>query len=341
MPNGYQKWQFTLNNPSDEEKAHLADVLLRPWKHLLQLVCQLEQGESGTPHFQGFCKFAVQRSLRSVKKVLSERAHLEPARGSSWDNYVYCTKSEGRLEQPIVFGEFKRPRSSGGNLFARRAEVIQLIKDNPRITTREILDAGGLEQMVVNDQLVGKTKSILLADCRSGGVTCDIYFGDTGTGKTRLAHSLYSDLFVKPNGNWWDGYQGESVVLLDDFDESTATLPTLLRWIDRYSLRDQVKGSMVQILATHFVITLNDDPRDMFVHAKVPYSQARLSAWRRRVRHILHFTDDGLVRKYSNLYFTSPPLSFLGYVDLPWNQVEVVDQPQLPTSPELFELDPE
>ena len=44
-------------------------------------------------------------------------------------------------------------------------------------------------------------------------------WGPAGTGKTRSVWLEYPDLYPKMANKWWDGYQGEETVLIDDFDK--------------------------------------------------------------------------------------------------------------------------
>ena len=45
-------------------------------------------------------------------------------------------------------------------------------------------------------------------------------YGPPGTGKSHYARAHYSNggLYLKPQNKWWDGFQGEPNVWLDDFD---------------------------------------------------------------------------------------------------------------------------
>lgn len=89
----------------------------------------------------------------------------------------------------------------------------------------------------------------------------EIYWGESGTGKTRKALQENEDsyLLTKPNGNntvWFDGYEGQKCVILDEF-YGWVQYDLLLRLLDRYPLRVQTKGGFVEMCATKFVITSN------------------------------------------------------------------------------------
>jgi len=51
--------------------------------------------------------------------------------------------------------------------------------------------------------------------------TCTWYYGETGTGKSERAFKDYDHNthyhYVGDNG-WWDGYEGQHTVILNDFN---------------------------------------------------------------------------------------------------------------------------
>lgn len=95
-----KRWCFTLNNPSDEDELRICSLIDN---ETVKYVCfGRERGESGTFHFQGFVIFTRNHRLRAVKQFIGDRAHLEPARGSSEQARDYCFK-DGDYEE---FGEF-------------------------------------------------------------------------------------------------------------------------------------------------------------------------------------------------------------------------------------------
>lgn len=79
------------------------------------LVYQLEEGEQKRPHIQGYVYFRNALSMGSYGEAKREQvgikgflkcnhAHLEKARGTPQENKDYCTKEEGRIKGPWIFG---------------------------------------------------------------------------------------------------------------------------------------------------------------------------------------------------------------------------------------------
>ena len=69
---------------------------------------------------------------------------------------------------------------------------------------------------------------------RTSAKRCLWYWGAPGTGKTRKATAEHPDAYKKLQNKWWDGYQGQDVVILDDLGTETAkALTTHLKlWAD-------------------------------------------------------------------------------------------------------------
>jgi hypothetical protein len=103
MPSSPQsrKWIFTINNPTEADDP---GAVLQPLGDTVRYaVWQLERGENGTPHYQGFVLWKGRGRRLQGMKELFPRAHLEVARGRCQENRDYCTKEEGRLEGPTWF----------------------------------------------------------------------------------------------------------------------------------------------------------------------------------------------------------------------------------------------
>lgn len=91
---------------------------------------------------------------------------------------------------------------------------------------------------------------------RLGG-PCGLWIhGLAGCGKTRLVLDTYPDLYPKPRNTWWDGYQREPVVLIDDFDRFDVKLGGQLKhWADAYPFIGEIKGGSVKIRPTMVIVT--------------------------------------------------------------------------------------
>ena len=85
-------WMFTINNPTDD--------MVKPnaWDKMKYCVWQLEKGESGTPHWQGYITFTRNVRLSWLKANCSKTAHWEPRKGTHDQARAYCTKEDTRLE---------------------------------------------------------------------------------------------------------------------------------------------------------------------------------------------------------------------------------------------------
>lgn len=92
-----------------------------------------------------------------------------------------------------------------------------------------------------------------------------VYWGPTGTGKTRTAWERGGlDAYPKvPSTKFWDGYQGQETVIIDEF-RGDIGISNLLRWFDRYPCLVEIKGSSTVLSAKLFIVTSNLHPRDWY-----------------------------------------------------------------------------
>lgn len=202
-------WVFTLNNPP------AVFSLERTFADAKYGVGQLEVGESGTRHFQGYVIFESRKSLDQVK-VLLPGAHWEVRRGSHAQAKTYCTKVDTRLVEFDIqeFGIEPLGRGSRSDL----------------VSIKEKLDDGVSEADIADEHFgswVRYHKSFreyrnVKTALRNFLTRTTVYWGEPGTGKTRRAfEEAGADAYwlAKPNGTrvFWDGYTGQTNVVIDEF----------------------------------------------------------------------------------------------------------------------------
>lgn len=113
--------------------------------------------------------------------------------------------------------------------------------------------------------------------------TITILWGPSGTGKTRESVEKNPGAYIvsKPAGGdkkvWWDGYRGQSTVIIDEF-YGWIPYDLLLRILDRYPLRVEYKGGSTHLSATNFWITSNKPWEEWYPNID------DISALRRRIR---------------------------------------------------------
>ena len=121
------------------------------------------------------------------------------------------------------------------------------------------------------------------------------FYGLSGSGKTREAIDLANgDYYISMrNLKWWDGYYGQKYVIIDDFRGDFCTFHELLRILDRYPYRVEMKGTSmwIQPSTTHIIITSCYHPE------KVYDTREDIQQLLRRIDEIRFFEkDEGLLR---------------------------------------------
>lgn len=212
---------------------------------------QLELGEGGFLHWQVVCYCARSRRLGWMRETFGS-IHCELTRSASAEEYVWKedTAIAGtRFElgtKPIRRNESKDwdaiwDSACSGDIFAIPSDVrIRCYSTIKRIRADYV-------------QPVALVRS------------CTVFWGPTGTGKSRRAwEEAGMDCYSKdPRTKFWCGYSGQRNIVIDEF-RGGIDIAHMLRWLDRYPVRVEVKGGSQPLMAEQYWITSNLHPENWY-----------------------------------------------------------------------------
>lgn len=241
---------FTLNNYTEAEWYAITS-----WK-CDYLVVGKEIGENGTHHLQGYVEWHSAKKWSTLKN-LNNRIHWEARRGTAQQAADYC-KKDGQF---VEMGEISN-QGARGDLH----EVTAYIKEN-KPTIEQVMNTYPVVFLKYAKNLTAMV-DMVRSEPRSEKPRVIYLYGKAGTGKTRAAMSIDpNSTYVKDNTKWWNGYNGQNVVIFDDWNPpmpNTVEFRNMLTWIDRYQCRVETKGGYVNLNSKTMVITSEYDPADKY-----------------------------------------------------------------------------
>lgn len=235
---------------------------------------QHERGASGYEHWQVLVIFGRPTRLAGVKSLFGgDRCHAEPSRSAAADQYVWkedtCVPGS-----KFSLGEkpFQRNSATDWSLVRKAAVNGDLSSVPDDIFVRYHTQLQSIKRMYIRAQPMARTVRV--------------YWGVTGSGKSHRAfEEAGADAYWKnPSSIWWDGYQGEENVIIDEFRGGIG-IQHILRWFDKYPVTIEYKGGACALMAKNIWITSNLSPEQWY-----PDLDAEsLSALRRKI-NVTHFS---------------------------------------------------
>lgn len=212
------------------------------WPDVSYACFKLEVGEGGTPHFQGYVEFS-KPCRKSALIKLDDRANWEKRRGTPDQarDYVFKDESTAPGHFPLEVGTFAT-RAGGQGRRSDLDEVVQAARSGMNLRDLQAAYGSAFIRYSRGLQLI---RAYNFKEVERAPLVT-LYYGPTGCGKSRLARSgrtLNLDLYVTPPvGSWFDGYDGQPVALMEDFDAEGFSKRLLLCVLDRYAVQLGTKG---------------------------------------------------------------------------------------------------
>jgi len=285
-------WCATFNN-----YTAASFEAVRGWmtKNCTYAVIGKEVAETGTPHLQ--CYFALlERKRRTfLSRVFDDlgagKPHLEATKANGKAASDYCKKGKQSHEEwdesgrdgpnfgkdahvwehgdlPIYVAGNRGSATATAKRTADYAAAIELAKQRK---FNEI-DPSMLVRHYGNFQRIAADNPLPVANL--GKPCAEWIYGPPGTGKSYTARKENPVFYWKGCNKWWCGYQGEEVVIIDDFDSNHKVLGHHLKiWLDEYAFGAENKGSSRVIRPRKIIVTSNYHP-DQIWHDDLVLAEA-------------------------------------------------------------------
>lgn len=236
---------------------------------------------TGRLHHQAFCYFHNQRG--TTRRVLNNigsmfgpvHCYVAPMRGSFSENEAYCSKESTltKVGDEPSQGERGDIKEIAQAILSGEKTSDDICVSNPELHRQYGRTLDRLEIISLRKQFrTEMTKGIW-------------YTGPTGSGKSHKAftetHGEYGPYnpdthYVKNlHEEWWDGYRGQPVVILNEF-RGQVRFSELLDLVDKWPKMVKWRGrESVPFLAKYVIVTSSVCPRDVYYNLSSDESWAQ------------------------------------------------------------------
>lgn len=236
-----RNWIFTLNNWTVSEKTRLEhiDVKYIFWGEEIAPT-------TGTPHLQGFLVLKNAKTLEALKTFIGlNRLSLRIMNGKIEQNIAYCKK-----DGVNIYERGERPKTQEEKGEAGK----KAIQERWALAKEGKLEELPPEQIRIYQYIHNKYRKVSNRDTLENFWV----YGESGVGKSSGVRRVFPEnLYVKNISKWWDGYEHEETVLIEDVaPEHAGILNHFLKiWGDHYAFNAETKGGMLKIRPKRIIIT--------------------------------------------------------------------------------------
>lgn len=187
-----------------------------------------------------------------AREILGTTGHVELSRSEAAEAYVW--KEETRI---------------AGTQFELGRKPLQRNNANDWDAIWEAAKSGAVLDIPANVRVQHYRTLRTIASDYSSPIALErqvfVFCGRTGTGKSRLAwdEAGFSSYPKDPRTKFWDGYRDQRNVVIDEF-RGGIDISHLLRWLDRYPVLVEIKGSSTPLVAEKIWITSNIHPLNWY-----------------------------------------------------------------------------
>lgn len=303
---GYTDWMITIRRVLPDGSERTTDDVVTALQEVFDAaIGQPEIGEGGYQHYQVFAQGRRQRFSTLKKKLKAvglDDAHMEPRKGSVSEAVGYCSKTKTRDGDGFEFGTIDRHEKEDSH----QGERTDLARLKARAEAGETVN-----QILLSEDgaLAARYLGWLRATCEAAqakryrtavrdGLEVNYLHGETGTGKTTYVYEhegIGATYTVTDYGHPFDNYEGEPVLLLDEFTGQLA-MPVALKVLDKWPVQLSARYANKWAAYSRVWVVSNLPPADLYTYS--PESQRR--AFFRRFQHFYRMGEDHQLIEESN-----------------------------------------
>jgi len=285
----FRHWCYTFNNYPN---TVLVDSI--PCAYIIY---GFEVGDSGTPHLQGFISFQSQKTQSAVIKLMPG-CHIEQMLSNVEACIEYCKKDGKFVERGVV------PKSLGTHNKKQQEDWAQILVAAKERRLEDVPPEIRLKYCR-NLDYIADQEDRFRVHASLDVLQNEWRYGATGSGKTRSVEEEFPLHYKKMCNKWWDGYMGEEVVLIDEFNKEAAKYLAhhLKLWCDHYPFRAEKKGGSIVIRPKRIIVTSNYSLADCFSED----TEGSLDPLKRRFKEH-HYSN--LISKKQKIDYIAPNLEY-------------------------------
>lgn len=244
---------------------------------------------TGKEHIQAYGYWEDKMSFNEIKRWIPGH-HWEQSKGNTLQNRNYCIKEGNFVEN----GKLPR-QGQRSDIVAFRDAILEGMSEEDLIMEYPT-------QMARYDRFYQRCRNIVLLRRSRENIQPEItvLVGEPGVGKTRTVYDTekIEEVYKMECGDgsdksiFWDGYNGQEVILIDDF-HNNFRLDYMLRLLDRYTMKLNIKGGHTWKCAKRIYITSNLHPDRWYTGCPEIHRKALF----RRLTKVLDLSDHNTVHK--------------------------------------------
>ena len=261
-------------------------------------VGQVEEGEGGRRHMQGYVELQGTQRLERVKQQFPRggaKVWLEGRRGTAGEARAYCMKAETRVSGPWEWGTFTE---RGRGRVAARKGGMDMVRDAELVRRLMLEEGWSREDVFMQYAHFANMQHRVIAECEriqerrageAGGrerVRVVAIQGEAGTGKSTTVRGLLGagEAYYQSadSGGWYCGYAGERVLVYEELTREMLSLSKFKQCADggEYQLRRKNRPG---VRLTSELLVLISNGRFGQIWRELEESAVELEAVRRRV----------------------------------------------------------